>query len=157
MLKYSQIYPSISTCPSPASSSPSDTQMLQCRSPCLLQPGPTGEGDLLPTCPKLCGTQGCTCSVCYSPNSPVLPGAPAQPSPCYRLFGEAGEICSAIQGAVAGRSGVCSHFNSSQTQQTGDFVASQTLISDDGNREMKAQQRERSSPSSGSDSAAFPC
>lgn len=155
-MKHSQIYPSISSCPSPASSSPSDTQMLQCRSPSLLQPGPTGEGELLPTCPISVGHKGASAVTCYSPTSAVLA---AQHSPCCRLFGtgEAGEICSAIHGAVAGRSGVCSHFNSSQTQQTGDFVASHTQILDDGNREMKAQRRELSSPSSGSDSTAFPC
>lgn len=105
------------------------------------------------------GHKGASALSCCSPKGPVLTGAPAQPSRCYRLCvtGEAGEICSAIQGALAERSGVCSHFNSSQAQQTGDFVPSQTLILDDGNREMKAQQRELSNPSSGSDYAAFPC
>lgn len=146
MLKYSQIYLSISTCPSPASSSPRDTDVAVQVTLSAAAWSHRGEGPA--PVPQALWDTGVHLHWLLEPS---------QPSPCYRLFGEAGEICSAIWGAVAGRSGVCSHFNSSQTQQTGDFVASQTLILDDGNREMKAQQRERSSPSFGSGSAAFPC
>lgn len=161
--KYSLLHPSISTCiavhlllPFPQaqaadgccvaahSEGRNPLSAAACGRRVAARTRPGMEGDRLPACTKLRWThRGCTCIPLLKP----------------RLFitHKPGEICSVTQGAVAGRSGVCSHFNSSQTQQTCSFVVSQALILDDCNSEKAAWQRAPSSPGSGSNYAAHPC